>query len=142
MVLLYFALRGMVKFLKAILDADLQEKVKKYLFGSPWKAMAFGLVITIAVQSSSITTSVIIPLIALGVVVALQALPYFLGANIGTSTTALIAALALSSDGNTEGVAALRRGLASNGWQVATEYDPVVPQAVEAEVITDADTDG
>lgn len=105
--LLYFSLRALVKVLKAILDEDLQEKVKKYLFGSWWQAMLFGLVITIAVQSSSITTSVVVPIIALGVVIAMQALPYFLGANIGTSTTALLAALSLSSDGSAEGIASL-----------------------------------
>ncbi|MCG6138358.1 MAG: Na/Pi symporter [Nostoc sp. LLA-1] len=105
--LLYFSLKALVNALKAILDQDLEQKVKKYLFGSWWQAMLFGLVITIAVQSSSITTSVIVPLVALGVVLALQVLPYFLGANIGTSTTALLAALALGSDGGAEGTAAL-----------------------------------
>jgi len=105
--LLYFSLRGLVKALRAILDDDLQEKVKKYLFGSWWQAMLFGLVITVAVQSSSITTSVIVPIIALGIVLAMQALPYFLGANIGTSTTALLAAMSLATDGSAEGVAAL-----------------------------------
>lgn len=69
--------------------------------------MLFGLIITIAVQSSSITTSVIVPIIALGVIVAMQALPYFLGANIGTSTTAMIAALSLASDGDAEGIGSL-----------------------------------
>ncbi len=105
--LLYFSLKGLVNSLKAILDQNVEEKIKKYLFGSWWQAMLFGLGITIAVQSSSITTSVLVPLIALGVVLALQALPYFLGANIGTSTTALLAALALASDGGSEGTAAL-----------------------------------
>jgi sodium-dependent phosphate cotransporter len=150
--------------------------------------MLFGFVITTAVQSSSITTSVVVPIIALGVVVAIQALPYFLGANIGTSTTALIAAMTLASDGSVEGIASLnvafvhmvleffaiatlfpiwkiRRSfiwLAEKGadiltrgrvalpyiavifyllpfgvvmltqdWQVATDYEPVVPQEVE-----------
>ncbi|MGL5922853.1 hypothetical protein [Chroococcidiopsis sp.] len=69
--------------------------------------MLFGLLITIAVQSSSITTSVLVPILALGVVAALQALPYFLGANIGTSTTALLAGLSLASGGNAEGTASL-----------------------------------
>ncbi|MUL39012.1 Na/Pi symporter [Gloeocapsopsis dulcis] len=105
--LLYFSLRGLVKALKAILDENLQEKIKKYLFGSWWQAMGFGLLITVAVQSSSITTSVIVPIIALGIVAAMQALPYFLGANIGTSTTALLAALSLATDGGAEGVASL-----------------------------------
>jgi sodium-dependent phosphate cotransporter len=106
-ILLYTALRGLVKALRAILNDDLEEKVKKYLFGSWWQAMLFELVITVAVQSSSITTSVIVPIIALGVVVAMTSLPYFLGANIGTSTTALIAAMSLAADGNPEGVASL-----------------------------------
>ncbi|MBF2062833.1 MAG: Na/Pi symporter [Calothrix sp. C42_A2020_038] len=105
--LLYLSLQGLVKSLKAILNEDLEEKVKKYLFGSWWQAMLFGLMITIAVQSSSITTSVIVPIIALGVVAAIQALPYFLGANIGTSTTALLAALSLASNGDAEGTASL-----------------------------------
>lgn len=106
-VILYICLQGLVKSLRAILNQDLEEKVRKYLFGSWWRAMLFGLVITVAVQSSSITTSVIVPLIALGVVLAIATLPYFLGANIGTSTTALIAAMSLASDGDPEGVASL-----------------------------------
>lgn len=188
--LLYFSLKTLVKVLKAILDQDLQEKVKKYLFGSWWQAMLFGLAITIAVQSSSITTSLIVPLIALGVVTAIQSLPYFLGANIGTSTTALLAALSLARDGGIEGTASLMVALvhmvfdlyaiallfpfkkireipvwlaersakwvtkgriiaiayiaivfyllpfagvwATRDWEVATFYQPVVPEEVEA----------
>ncbi len=108
---LYFALRSLVKVLRSLLDDDLQGKIKKYLFKTPWQAMLFGLALTIAVQSSSITTSVLVPIIALGVVVAMQALPYFLGANIGTSTTALIAAMSLASDGSAEGIASLNVAL-------------------------------
>ncbi|MBW4446094.1 MAG: Na/Pi symporter [Spirirestis rafaelensis WJT71-NPBG6] len=188
--LLYFSLKTLVKVLKAILDEDLQEKVKKYLFGSWWQAMLFGLAITIALQSSSITTSLIVPIIALGVVTAIQSLPYFLGANIGTSTTALLAALSLARDGGIEGTASLMVALvhmvfdlyaiallfpfkkireipvwlaersakwvtkgriiaiayiaivfyllpfagvwASRDWEVATFYQPVVPEEVEA----------
>ncbi|WP_143755486.1 hypothetical protein [Gloeocapsopsis sp. IPPAS B-1203] len=37
----------------------------------------------------------------------MTSLPYFLGANIGTSITALIAAMSLASDGSAEGVASL-----------------------------------
>ncbi len=105
--MLYFALKNLVGLLRSLLDEDLKGKVKKYLFGSAWQAMLFGFLITTAVQSSSITTSVVIPIIALGVVITIQALPYFLGANIGTSTTALIAALALASDGSPDGIASL-----------------------------------
>ena len=56
-------------------------------------AMMLGLVITIAVQSSSITTSIMIPLAAAGVVSLRNIYPVTLGANVGTTITALLAAL-------------------------------------------------
>jgi sodium-dependent phosphate cotransporter len=59
-------------------------------------AMLLGLVITVAVQSSSITTSIMIPLAAAGVVSLPNIYPVTLGANVGTTITALLAALAAS----------------------------------------------
>ena len=56
-------------------------------------AMMLGLVITVAVQSSSITTSIMIPLAAAGVVSLRNIYPVTLGANVGTTITALLAAL-------------------------------------------------
>ena len=64
--------------------------------GSGSVAMLLGLVITIAVQSSSITTSILIPLAAAGVLSLRNAYPVTLGANVGTTITALLAALAAS----------------------------------------------
>jgi len=60
-------------------------------------AMLLGVVITIAVQSSSITTSILIPLSAAGVITLRNAYPVTLGANVGTTITALLAALASAS---------------------------------------------
>ncbi len=59
-------------------------------------AVVLGLVITIAVQSSSITTSILIPLAAAGVLSLRNIYPVTLGANVGTTITALLAALAAS----------------------------------------------
>src|SRR3546814_16005485 len=59
-------------------------------------ARALGLVITVAVQSSSITTSVLMPLAAAGVISVRNVYPVALGANIGTTVTALLAAMAAS----------------------------------------------
>lgn len=59
-------------------------------------AMLLGLAITIAVQSSSITTSILIPLSAAGVLSLRNAYPVTLGANVGTTITALLAAMATS----------------------------------------------
>tara|TARA_B110000305_G_scaffold125695_1_gene140725 strand:+ start:2841 stop:3983 length:1143 start_codon:yes stop_codon:yes gene_type:complete len=64
--------------------------------GSGSVAMLLGLVITVAVQSSSITTSILIPLTAAGVLSLRNAYPVTLGANVGTTITALLAALAAS----------------------------------------------
>ncbi len=57
--------------------------------------MLFGVIITVAVQSSSITTSILIPLISSGVLAVRNAYPITLGANVGTTITALLASLAV-----------------------------------------------
>ena len=49
------------------------------------------------VQSSSITTSVIVPLAGAGIITLRQIYPYTLGANIGTTITAILAALTLNA---------------------------------------------
>lgn len=56
-------------------------------------AIVIGAAITILVQSSSITTSVLTPIVGLGVIQLEQMLPLTLGANIGTTVTGLLAAL-------------------------------------------------
>ena len=64
--------------------------------GGGTAAMLVGLVITVAVQSSSITTSVLVPLAAAGVISVRNVYPVALGANVGTTVTALLAAMAAS----------------------------------------------
>jgi sodium-dependent phosphate cotransporter len=56
-------------------------------------AIGIGAAITILVQSSSITTSVLTPIVGLGVIQLEQMLPLTLGANIGTTVTGLLASL-------------------------------------------------
>ncbi len=62
--------------------------------GSGIVAILLGAVITISVQSSSITTSVLVPLAASGVLTLENIYPVTLGANVGTTVTALLASLA------------------------------------------------
>ena len=57
--------------------------------------IAIGIVITVLVMSSSITTSILVPMVAAGVLSTRNAYPITLGANIGTTATALIASLAV-----------------------------------------------
>lgn len=76
----------------------------KYIFGAPLAAMACGVVLTVLVQSSSVTTSIIVPMVGAGILTVRQIFPYTLGANIGTTITALLAALALAGDNAETGI--------------------------------------
>ncbi len=58
--------------------------------------MVVGLAVTVAVQSSTITTSILVPLVAAGVLTLQNAYPITLGANVGTTVTALVASLAVA----------------------------------------------
>merc|ERR1711998_787805 len=61
---------------------------------SGYLAIAAGFVMTICVQSSSITTSALTPLVGIGVITVERLYPTVLGANIGTCVTGVLAALA------------------------------------------------
>jgi sodium-dependent phosphate cotransporter len=52
---------------------------------------------TVMVQSSSITTSLMVPLIGAGIITLKQFFPYTIGANIGTTVTAMLASLSTGS---------------------------------------------
>jgi solute carrier family 34 (sodium-dependent phosphate cotransporter) len=54
-----------------------------------------GIGVTVAVQSSTITTSILVPLVAAGILSLPNAYPITLGANVGTTITALLASLAV-----------------------------------------------
>jgi sodium-dependent phosphate cotransporter len=60
-------------------------------------SILFGMLLTISVQSSSITTSTLTPLVGLSIISLEQMLPLTLGANLGTTCTAFIASLVTES---------------------------------------------
>jgi len=64
-----------------------------YLFVTPIRSLLLGLVITAIVQSSSVVTSLVVPLLGAGILSVEQIFPYTLGANIGTTFTAILASL-------------------------------------------------
>ena len=68
-----------------------------HIFKTALRAMLFGLLITIMVQSSSITTSLVVPMAGAGILSLRQIFPYSLGANIGTTVTAILASLVSGS---------------------------------------------
>ena len=99
LLLLFVALRYLVVILKGFFLSRSEGALDKYIFGKPLVAMAFGMVLTFLVQSSSITTSLVIPLVGAGVLTVRRVFPYMLGSNVGTTATALLAALVAVAGG-------------------------------------------
>lgn len=84
----------LVKIMRSLTVRHTESFIDRYLFRNAVSAMTLGLALTIVVQSSSVTTSFIVPLVASGVINLERAYPYTLGANIGTTFTAILASLA------------------------------------------------
>ena len=92
--LIFAALLGIVAVMRASMQSHVESLVSRALVRHALIAMIVGAVVTVMVQSSSITTSLLVPLAGAGVLKLEQAFPVTLGANIGTTVTALLAALA------------------------------------------------
>jgi sodium-dependent phosphate cotransporter len=96
-VLLTFAmLYSIVKLLRSLVLDNVQQFFDRFIFKTAVHGIVFGMLLTIMVQSSSITTSTIVPLAGAGVLTLRQVYPFTLGANIGTTVTAILAALTLN----------------------------------------------
>jgi sodium-dependent phosphate cotransporter len=67
--------------------------LSKYIFKQPYIAFVYGMFFTAAVQSSTVTTSLIVPAVANRKVSLVKVFPFIIGANIGTTITAAIAAI-------------------------------------------------
>jgi solute carrier family 34 (sodium-dependent phosphate cotransporter) len=96
-VLTYGMLAAIVKLLRSLMLRRLEDIFDRHIFRTPCRALFFGLLITFAVQSSSIPTALAIPLAAAGVIKLMQIYPFSLGANLGTTVTAILAALATAN---------------------------------------------
>ena len=93
----FFMLFAIVKLLQSLVLKKLESFFDAYLFRNVTIAFAVGMCLTVMVQSSSITTSLIVPLAGAGVLRLQQIFPFTIGANIGTTVTGLLAALAAAS---------------------------------------------
>jgi len=82
-----------VKITKKIVQNSKGEILENLLSKNVTFTIFFGAVLTFAVQSSSITTSLLVPVAAAGMLSIESIFPVTVGANIGTTTTALLASL-------------------------------------------------
>ena len=97
LVLMYGALKVLVDLAKGIVVQRSGRLLNRYLFGAPLMAMVFGAALTVLVQSSSISTSMVVPLVGAGILTLEAIFPFTLGANVGTTVTAMLASLATGS---------------------------------------------
>ena len=95
-ILIFIAITLISKLLKVLMVGRVKKIVHFAIGRGPLAGIAAGAAITALVQSSSTTTSLIVPLAGAGVFRLAQAYPFTLGANIGTTVTALLAATAVS----------------------------------------------
>ena len=89
-----------VKIMNTIVQRHKGDIVNKILSKNALATILFGAGLTVAVQSSSITTSLLVPMAGSGLITLDVVFPLTVGANIGTTATALLAALA----GNVHGL--------------------------------------
>jgi len=99
LVLIFISLTAITKLMRKVIADKAEKAVNKALRKAGIIGIVIGMLITFAVQSSSITTSLMVPLCASGVLTLDNAFPVMLGANIGTTITAFLASLATDING-------------------------------------------
>lgn len=94
--IILFSVTYLGKVLKKVLVGRAKNILHNTIGKGPITGIASGAMVTVMVQSSSTTTSLMIPLAGSGTFTTRQIYPFTLGANIGTTITALLAATAIS----------------------------------------------
>lgn len=95
--LTFFCLIFITRNMRQLIAGPLEHAMNRSLGRSGLIGITVGIAVTFAVQSSSITTSLLVPMCAAGILSLENAFPIMLGANIGTTLTALLASLATDS---------------------------------------------
>lgn len=92
--MLYVALFFIVKVMKSMVMKQTEAAFNNVIDKNGFVGILAGALFTFLVQSSSITTSILVPLIASGIISVEAAFPITMGANIGTTATAMLASFA------------------------------------------------
>lgn len=91
LILIFMALRLFVKVITPLAQTEFKHLLRERIFRTPGRSFVCGLFLTIMVQSSSVSTSLIIPIAGVGILGIERIFPYILGANVGTTFTSLLA---------------------------------------------------
>ncbi|MGK7940128.1 MAG: Na/Pi symporter [Crocosphaera sp.] len=98
-ILIFISILYIGKLLKILMVGKAKIMLQTAIGKSPILGIFSGTIVTILVQSSSTTTSLIIPLAGSSLLTLEDVYPFTLGANIGTCITALLAATAVTENG-------------------------------------------
>lgn len=94
--LIFFALGYITRNMRRLVAGAVERSMNRIIGrGGGSVGILVGIGVTVAVQSSTITTSILVPLVAAGILTLRNAYPITLGANVGTTITALLASLAV-----------------------------------------------
>jgi solute carrier family 34 (sodium-dependent phosphate cotransporter) len=94
--LIFVALSTITRNMRRLVAGSVERAMNRIVGrGGGSMGILVGIGVTVAVQSSSITTSILVPLVAAGILTLRSAYPITLGANVGTTITALLASLAV-----------------------------------------------
>jgi sodium-dependent phosphate cotransporter len=91
LIMLFGSILFFRKVISNVLGFGSQNKFRKFFFKNPFKSFGWGLLTTAAIRSSTVTTSLVVPLVAKKVIKLKQAGAFILGANVGTTITAFLA---------------------------------------------------
>jgi len=93
-VVLFFALWFLVKIMRSVVINKSEIAFNNVIGQAPILGILVGAIFTMIIQSSSVTTSLMVPMAGAGLVTLEAVFPITLGANIGTTFTAFLASLA------------------------------------------------
>lgn len=94
--LIVLSITYMGRIMKSLMVGKAKDILHKSIGKGPLSGITSGALMTVLVQSSSTTTSLVVPLVGSGILKAKDIYPFTLGANVGTCITALIAALGVT----------------------------------------------
>lgn len=117
--LLVSSMIAFVTLMRSLVMSRAEHIFHNYVFRTPIMGLTFGLLLTALVQSSSVTTSIAIPLAGAGIITIRQVFPYTLGSNVGTTVTAVLAAL---SSGQTAAMTVAMAHLLFNIFGIIVVY--------------------
>lgn len=97
LLLLFVSLRVITRLMRGLVATQAERRINEYVFDKPVRAFLMGGSLTAVIQSSSVATSLAVPLVGARIISVEKIFPYTLGTNIGTTFTAILASLATAN---------------------------------------------